>query len=207
PANAHCEALTADAETEEHLLESIMSIFAVPISRPRRDRPCAGAGFLLIGSIQGDRRRILIEPWGREGIDLQGVEGDRPKHAVEMRGKQRLENLPQPVIMERGALEAGLGQGQHPALLQTCPHIIESMMAIENRQEQGLYSTATREHMSRVRRAEGIDEGSHIELADHPQYQRQVGHGTDLLNRNRHKAPLLQAFSRGVIIADVTVTT
>jgi hypothetical protein len=42
---------------------------------------------------------------------LQGVEGDRPKHAVEMRGKQRLEHLPQAVIMERGACEAGLEQG------------------------------------------------------------------------------------------------
>jgi hypothetical protein len=179
----------------------------VPIRRPRRDRPCAWAGLLFIGSIQGDRRRILMEPWGREGIDLQGVECDSPKHAVEMRGKQRIENLPQPVIMERGAFEARLEQGYHPTLLQTCPHLIESMMAIENRQEQGLYSTATRENMSRVRRTEGIDEGSHVELADHPQYQRQVGHGTDLLNRNRHKAPLLQAFSRGIIIADVTVTT
>jgi len=88
-----------------------MAIFAVPISRPRRDRPCAWAGFLFIGSIQGDRRRILLEPGGREGLDLQGVEGDRSKHAVELRGNQRIENLPQPVIMERGACEARLEQG------------------------------------------------------------------------------------------------
>ena len=38
-------------------------------------------------------------------------------------------------------------------------------MAIENRQKQGLYATATREHMRRVWTAEGIDERSHIELA------------------------------------------
>src|SRR5262245_61244514 len=141
-----------------------MSIFAVPLSRPRRDRPCAGAGFLLIGSIQGDRRRILMEPGGREGIALQGVEGDRPKHAVERCGKQRLEHLPQPVIMERGAREAGLEQGEHPALLQTCPHLLERMMAIEHRQEQGLYSTATREDRCGVWRAEGSDERSDFEL-------------------------------------------
>ena len=66
------------------------------------------------------------------------------------------------------------------------------MVAIENRQEQGLHSAATREEMSGVRRAEDIDEGSHVELAYYPQHQRQVGHGTDLLNRNRHEAPLLQ---------------
>ena len=71
-------------------------------------------------------------------------------------------------------------------------------MTIENRQEQGLHSTATREHMRRMRRAEGIDERSHVELAYHPQHQRQVGHGTDLLNRNRHEAPFLQVFREGV---------
>ena len=76
-----------------------------------------------------------MAPWGREGIDLQGVEGDRPKHAVEMRGKQRLEDLPQPVIMERCVVEAGLKQGEHATFLQARPHLIEGMMAIENRQE------------------------------------------------------------------------
>ena len=65
-------------------------------------------------------------------------------------------------------------------------------MAIKNGQEQSLHSTATREDMRGVRRAEGIDEGSHVELAYYPQHQRQVGHGTDLLNRKRHEASLLQ---------------
>jgi hypothetical protein len=85
-----------------------------------------------------------------------------------MRGKQRIENLAEAVIVQRRSFEAILEQGEHPALLQACPHLIEGMMAIENRQEQGLHSTATREDMSGVRRAEGIDEGSHVELADYP---------------------------------------
>jgi hypothetical protein len=67
-------------------------------------------------------------------------------------------------------------------------------MTIKNRQEQGLHSTATREDMGGVRRAESIDERSHVELAYHPQHQRQVGHRTDLLNCNRHEVPLLQVF-------------
>jgi hypothetical protein len=92
---AQREAITAHTETQEHLLEIITPIFAVPIGRPRRDRPCDRAALLLlIGSIQGDRRRILMEPWGREGIDRQGVERDRTKHAVEMRGTQGIEDLP-----------------------------------------------------------------------------------------------------------------
>jgi len=68
------------------------------------------------------------------------------------------------------------------------------MMPIENRQKQGLHATATRAHMGRVRRAEGIAERRHVERAYDPQHQRQMGHGTDLLNRHRHEAPFLQVF-------------
>jgi hypothetical protein len=67
---AEREAFTAHAETQQHLLEIIAPIFAMPIGRPRRDRSFAQAGFLLVGPIQADRRRILMEPGGREGIDL-----------------------------------------------------------------------------------------------------------------------------------------
>src|SRR4029453_13221747 len=49
-AQAQREARTAHAETQEHLLESIMAIFAVPRSRPRRDRPRAWAGRLWLRS-------------------------------------------------------------------------------------------------------------------------------------------------------------
>jgi hypothetical protein len=65
-------------------------------------------------------------------------------------------------------------------------------MAIKNRQEQGLHSPPTRQDMGGVRRAEGIDERRHVELTYDPEHQRQVGHGTDLLNCDRHEAPLLQ---------------
>src|SRR6516164_10494311 len=116
-----------------------------------------------------------MEPGGREGIDLQGVEGDGTKDTVKLRGKQRLENLAEAVIVQRRSPQAILEQGEHPALLQTCPHLIQGMMPIENRQEQGLHSTATREHMGRVRRTKGIDERRHVELAYYPQYQRQMG--------------------------------
>lgn len=67
-------------------------------------------------------------------------------------------------------------------------------MAIENRQQQGFYSPATREDMCGVRRAEGLHERSDLELADYPQHQRQVSHRTDLLNGNRHEILLLQGF-------------
>src|SRR5262245_7677139 len=71
-------------------------------------------------------------------------------------------------------------------------------MPSENRPEQGLHATATRENRGRRRRAEGSDERRHVELADHPQHQRPVGHGTDLLHRNRHETSLLPVFREGV---------
>jgi hypothetical protein len=52
-----------------------------------------------------------MEPWSRDGIDLQSIEGNRAKHAVEIGDKQSIEDLPQSVIMERGACEVGLEQG------------------------------------------------------------------------------------------------
>ena len=69
-------------------------------------------------------------------------------------------------------------------------------MPIENRQEQSCYTTATREDMRGVRRAEGPDKCSDVALADDPQHQRQVGHRTDGLNGNGHEVPLLQSFER-----------
>jgi hypothetical protein len=66
------------------------------------------------------------------------------------------------------------------------------MMAIENGEEQGLHATTTQKDMSGVRRAQGLDERRHVELTDHSQHQRQVSHGPDLLNDNRHAASLLQ---------------
>ena len=88
-----------------------MPIFAVPVSRTRRDGPFAPVGLLLIRSIEGDRRRILVQPGGRDGLDLQGVERNRTKHTVQIRRKQPIEDLPQPVIMERGSRQARLEYG------------------------------------------------------------------------------------------------
>ena len=110
PTEAEREALTAHATPPPHLLAISTPLWAVPIGRPRRARAFPQVGLLLRGPLQGNRRRILRKPRGREGIALQGVEGDHPKHAGEMRGTQRLEALPQPVIMARDACEAGGGK-------------------------------------------------------------------------------------------------
>jgi hypothetical protein len=107
-AQAEWEPVTAHAETQKHLFEIITPIFAVPIGRPRRDRLYAPVGLLLLLSIEGDRRRILVQPGSRDSIDLQGMKCDRTKHPVEMHCKQRVEDLSQPIIMERSARQAWL---------------------------------------------------------------------------------------------------
>src|SRR4029450_10480515 len=92
-ANTHTEwePITPHTEAQKPLLEIIMAIRAVPIGRPRRDKPFDRADFLLISPIQGERCRIVMAPGCREGIHLQGVERDRPKHAVELRGTHGIE--------------------------------------------------------------------------------------------------------------------
>jgi hypothetical protein len=100
PAQAEREAIPAHAETQEHLLAIVMAVLALPIGGSGWDKPCNRAGLLLIGPIQGERGRILMEPGCREGIHLKGVACDGPKHAVEMGGKQRSEHLAEAVIVQ-----------------------------------------------------------------------------------------------------------
>jgi hypothetical protein len=77
-------------ETEEHLLESMATIFAVSVrwsGGPRRLR------LVLIGAIEGNGCGLLMPPRGRDGIDLQRFERDRSKNTVEIGRKQRIEDV------------------------------------------------------------------------------------------------------------------
>jgi hypothetical protein len=82
---------------------------------------------------------------------MEGMARDRPPHSVQRRSTQRLADLPQPVIMARGARQARLEEGEHPTFLQTCPHLREGMLASQHRQAQRLDPTATGEDMGGVR--------------------------------------------------------
>ena len=187
------ETLPAHPQAQEHVLQIIRPICAGPRGRTRRDPPLDRGGLLLIGPRERDRRRLLMEPGGRDGRDLQGVAGESPTHAVAMGGTPGIAELPQSIIRERGACEAGLEEGSHPTLLSACPDLREGLMAIAQRQEQGCYAPATREDRRGVRRAEGLDERRDVALADAPQPQRHVGHRTDVRHGNGQEGPLLQS--------------
>src|SRR5262249_55415120 len=90
-------AISTDPETEEHLFEISTAVFAVSISRAGRRWDLRG---ILIGAIEHNSRSVLMEPGRRNGIDLQRFESDRVKHRVEIGGKQRIEDVPQAVVME-----------------------------------------------------------------------------------------------------------
>ena len=59
-------------------------------------------------------------------------------------------------------------------------------MPVQNRQNQGFHTPATREHMRGVRRKQAVNDGGNSSLAEHAQDQGQVGHRTDPMHHDRH---------------------
>jgi hypothetical protein len=92
-------AIPAHAQTEEHLFEVVTPVFAMSVGRPRSPRHLR---IILIGPLEGNRGGVLMQPRGRDGRALQGFESHCTKHGVEIGRKQRIEDVPQPVIIERG---------------------------------------------------------------------------------------------------------
>jgi len=147
-------AIPTHAQTEEALFEVVTTVLAMPISRRRS---AWGLRCVLIGPIEGNRR-VLRQPGHRDGIDLQGFEGDRPTHRIEISRKQRIENVPQAVIIKCGTREPRLQQRHHPTLFEPFSHLIEGMMPIQNREHQGFNPTTTREPMRGVRGNETVND-------------------------------------------------
>jgi hypothetical protein len=75
-----------------------------------------------------------------------------------MRGTQRIEDVSQAVIMERGSCQPRLQQRYHPAFFQPFAHFVEGMMPVQNRQDQGFDPATTREPVCRMGRDELINE-------------------------------------------------
>jgi hypothetical protein len=120
-------AIATHPQTQEPLFEVVASIFAVPVGWPGRS---GSLWLVLIRSIERHGRRVLMEPGGWDGVDLECFQSKRAQHLVEVGRQQRIEDVPQPVSMERGPCEPRLKQGQHAALFQPLPHLIEGMMAV-----------------------------------------------------------------------------
>src|ERR1044072_3795494 len=137
-----------------------------------------------------------MQPWCGNGIDLQGCESNGAIHRVEIGRKQRLEDVAQAVIIERGACESRLQQRQHSPLFQPLPHLVEGMMPIQNREDQGFDPAATRELVCRVGRDEAVDHGGDLQAPEYAKSQRQMSYRMNLLYCNGHGAPPVGAFAR-----------
>jgi hypothetical protein len=152
-------AIATHPKTEQHLLEISTAIFAVSVrwsGGPRRFR------LVLIGALEGKSRRVLMQPGGREGRDLERLERDRPKNPVEMGGTQRIEEVSSPVSMQRGTGSPRLQQRHHAPLCQPAPHLLEGMLAIEHGEHQGFDPTPTREPVRRMGREETVEHRGHL---------------------------------------------
>jgi hypothetical protein len=104
-----------------------------------------------------------MEPGCRDRIDCQRFEGDHDKHLVEIGGKQRIEDVAQAVIIERGACEPWLQQRQHPPLFQPLSHFVEGMMPVQNREDQGFDPAPTREPVCRMGRDEAVEQSGDLQ--------------------------------------------
>src|SRR4030095_3910092 len=59
--------ITTHPETQEHLFEIVTPVFAMPVSGPGGSHRL---WFVRIGSIEGNRRAVLMQPGSRDGVDL-----------------------------------------------------------------------------------------------------------------------------------------
>jgi hypothetical protein len=54
---------------------------------------------------------------------------------VQIGRKEGIQELTQAVSVARGGGQPGLKEGEHASLLQTRPHLIERLLAVQTRQE------------------------------------------------------------------------
>src|SRR5439155_25511266 len=107
------------AETQEDLFEIIATVFAMAVGRPGRPWRL---WFIRRRSIERNGCGVLMQPGCRDSVDFQRLERDSTKHRVEIGCKQRIENVPQAIIVEGSTREPRLQQCQHtPALRVAAP--------------------------------------------------------------------------------------
>jgi hypothetical protein len=188
-------ALATHPETQQHLLAIITAICTLPrgwACRPwrlrltgrLRDRP-----LVLIGTLEGNRRGILMAPGRRDGIDLYGVERPSATHPVEVGGTQGLKDLPQAVIIERGTLEASLEPGEHPARLYAGSYLLTRMRAVQDGSQQRLHPVATGAPRGGMGWKHTIDDSGDAEPPHDTQDHGHMGEGMNSRHRHHPGAP------------------
>jgi hypothetical protein len=148
------------AQTEKHLCEGGTPVFALPVGRSRRPQRLR---FVLIGPIEPKGRGVLRQPGRWEGRDLQGSQGDRAQHPVEMGRTQRLQDRPSAVIMEGGSCSPRVPEPSQAPLFQPCAHFVERRRPIQHGEPQGCAPTPTRAAMRRRGRDQVVEHRCHLQ--------------------------------------------
>jgi hypothetical protein len=105
-ADAQGEAtIPAYPEAEKHLVEIITAVLTMPVGRLGSPR---GAGGICIRPRERNRRGGLVPPGCRDSLDRQRFARDRTQDPGAIGRKERIEDRPSPVIMERGPREPRL---------------------------------------------------------------------------------------------------
>jgi len=154
------------ASLPEELLKGknvlIAGIAKHPLSRPRRPW---GLGGIFLRALEGKGGGGLMPPGRRHGIAVQRFERDGTQHPMEVGRTQRLQAMPQPIVMPRGSREPWL-QPRHQAMLfQPFAYLVKRRVALEKRQHPGCDPTPTREHKRRVGGKEALKHGGHLQAS------------------------------------------
>jgi hypothetical protein len=169
PAPQGQPAIATPPETQEHWLEVVPAILAVPLSRPGRSGSLRPA---LLRPLERTGRGVLMPPGGRDGGDLEGCECQRPTPLMAIGRTQRIEEVPQPVIRERTPRACRLQQREQAPCVPPVPPLREGMLTVPKRQNQGFAPTPSRQRMRRVRRDEAVNHGGHLQAPSAAQEQR-----------------------------------
>jgi hypothetical protein len=99
---------------------------------------------------------------------------------MEIRGKQRLKDVSPAGIMERGSCQPRLQPRYHPARFQPFAHLVEGMMPVQNREDQGFDPATTRELARRVGRDALINARGNLQALSYLQDEGQMCYGLNL---------------------------
>jgi hypothetical protein len=185
--------IPAHPQTEEHRLEGVAAIWALPVGRVGGLRTL---GLVRLRPVEPHGRGVLRQPGRRDRLDRYGVEGDGAQHLVALGRPEGLEEVPPPIIIEGGPRAPWLQSRHHPALFPPLPHRVEGMMPVQNGQHQGVDPTPTREPMGRVGREEAVDTRGDLQASSYTKNQRPMGHRMHLLYGHGHDAPPVGALTR-----------
>ena len=161
-----------DAQAQHHLLQCRGPIFVRALGRTGGNRGRLRVGLLggrrcevFRGPRQGKCRRLLMEPQGREGLHLERFERAGPEHLVQVRRTQRIEQLPETVILQGLARAPRLQERQPATLFQPLPDLLPRRGPSPDGQHERFSPPTARHHVIRRGRQQRVEHCRPLQFA------------------------------------------